>query len=647
MSILTFDTEYDWAYSNGNVFDPRNVIVSIVVYHCTVDCRRIYRFHFYDSSVSNCNLNDIKKLFESNREALIVGHNVKVDIHQLDKLGIKHSTRYFDTMFPGYVQLEARRGSISLAALSRAKQDLGNLLVHKHKRQPSEIHPWWLMKYNVQDVRATWRLYVKQKLWLKGVHAKIKKHLLPSNAYHATIDLMNGVLPCIIEMEHNGFRLDRQEFDRCREEAYATRRLLERTLRKLLRRFWGIKYFKISSAQQRSHFIYSSRIRKERRKEWAHYFEKHNPFLATANERLADTYSRCFERTEVGLGVQPVLNAIRKNSLSSDRDTLKELIGRGVAATLPRHYNLILKLFYEISRLNTLIGTFLDGVSAKAFTREGEWWLNTSYNQCVARTGRLSSSNPNLHNWPRHGTFPIRRCVVSRFPGGKIAAADSSQLELRYGMWYYGDIQGLKDYQNGVDIHGAIAAQAYGDTFTEAQRTNTKSTVFRVWYRGTAKGILKDQKIPIWSLAEAEVVVDTILGRYVGVASGQEADLDLVKRQGYLDTPTGRRYRFQLDHFSLKFKVANYPIQGGATGDFIPCCMIVAYREFKRRELQSLLIGQVHDEILADVYPGEEAVVEEVMHHALNEGGRLEFNTRFNANFDFPLGSSFKIKKHW
>lgn len=636
--LIILDTEYNWEYSNGNVFDLRNYIVSVVALAVCGNRRRLYRYHFYDSSISNCDLDDLRNLFQ-HKKATIVGHNLKVDIHQLDKLGVKHGEKYYDTMFAAFVASEAQQKPLSLKYLSGQKQRLGDLLVHEKKVQPSWIQPWWLLYYNEQDVWATYRLAKKQFKWFRWVKQQINKKLLPPNAYWAPTKLMNDLLPVIIEMERNGFCLDREELERVRESAYEDRRIIVRNIRKILRRFWGIKYFKVNSSQQRSHFIYGARIKKDKASRWAKYFAGHNPFEVGAADKLHQQFEQCFEQLP-GLGLDPVLGSIRKASLSTDRDTLKELLHHNPGSR-------ILKLFYEESRLRTLIETFIDGTISKAFQRDGRWWLNTSYNQTVARTGRLSSSNPNLHNWPREGTFPVRRCIVSRFDNGKIADADSSQLELRFGMWYYGDKQGRLDYEQGINIHSAIAEKAYGRDFTDAQRSNTKATVFRVWYRGTARSIVRDQKIPIWSLDEAQTVVDEVLGRYEGVAAGQERDLHNVKRFGYLDTPSGRRYRFDLSKFNLKNKVANYPIQGGATADFVPCCMIVAYREFKNRKLNSLLIGQVHDSILADVYPGEEDVVQEIFKYALEEGGREEFNQRFNLNFDFPLGSGCKIDKHW
>jgi DNA polymerase I-like protein with 3'-5' exonuclease and polymerase domains len=638
MNLIVFDTEYTYEFSKGNIFDPRNNIVSIAVLAICGERKRLYQYHFYEPSVSNCTLDDLHRVF-SDYQALLIGHNVKVDVHWLDKLGIKHGERYYDTMFTAFVLAEGQRKPLSLKHLSGAKQELGDLLVHKHGVSPADIFPKWLLAYNTQDVYATYKLFKKQQRILKDIKEQIRKRWLPKNTYLAPIKLMNDLLPCIIEMERNGFCVNKEELERARVKAYEDRRILIRNIRKILRRLWGIKYFKITSSQQKSNFIYGSTLRPEFRKEWADYFASHNPFAAGETQRFFELYSRAFEPIP-GLGVDPVLNAVRKASLSSDRDTLKELL----------HHNpgqRVLKLFYEESRLETLISTFIDGTIEKGFDRQGKFWLNTSYNQCVARTGRLSSSNPNLHNWPRAGTFPVRLCVGSRFPNGSIVASDASQLELRWGMWYYQDKQGYQDFIDGINIHSAIAAKAYGAGFTEEQRSNTKSTVFRVWYRGTARSIVRDQKIPIWDLAEAELVVDEILGRYQGVADGQECDLARVKQFGYLDTPTGRRYRFDLSHFSLKNKVANYPIQGGATGDFIPCAMIVAYRLFKRLKLRSVLIGQVHDELLADACPGEEQRVAAVLRYSLMNGGRREFDRRFGTNLDIPLDAGSKIKPHW
>ncbi len=642
MNLIIFDVETT-NHSKGSPFDPRNTMVSIVANHITDTVSRILYYHVYSNDVSNCTIDDIRNLFEKNRNALIIGHNLKFDIHWLDRVGIEHGENYYDTMFYEYIALEGQHGKIGLGAVSGMKQDLGSLLVHTHKCNPADIPPSMLIRYNIMDVKATLHVYKRQQRYIKVIREKIKRKLLPQNFYVAPLKLMNDLLPVIIECERNGFCLDKERLEAVREESTETRRILVRNIRKILRRLHGIKFFNLSSSVQLSSLVYSLEIRKEKKDEWAQFFTKFNPFRHGSNTRFDTAVNICFAKLDYGLCIPPVPNAISKTRLSVDRDTLKELIQKNKDHKQIR----VLKLIYEISRLDTLISTFIDGTLKKAFDYNNKSWLHTSYNQIITRTARLSSSNPNLQNWPRESTFPVRQCVVSRFENGKIASCDASQIELRYGMWYYGDKQGFIDYTNGIDIHDNVAKIAYGNKFTSVQRTNTKSTVFRVWYRGTARGIVKDQRIPLWDLDEAQTIVDAIYGTYTGVRDGQERDFESVQALGYLDAPSGRRYRFDLSSYKRKFQIANYPIQGGATGDFISCCMIVAHRLFIEKELNSLLIGQVHDEILVDCYPGEEARVEEILTYSLEEGGRLEFETRFNLIFDFPLGSGFKIKEHW
>ena len=75
--------------------------------------------------------------------------------------------------------------------------------------------------------------------------------------------------------------------------------------------------------------------------------------------------------------------------------------------------------------------------------------------------------------------------------------------------------------------------------------------------------------------------------------------------------------------------------------------MIACSKAMKKVGVQSLMIGQIHDDIIFDIYPGEEVIMEKIANWALTEGGRAEFNKRFNLNFDFPLESSWKIRTHW
>lgn len=661
--VLDFETSN---YNFGSAFDPRNFPVAIVLLFINESERKIYKYHFLNQKYNNCTLLEIASVLQENVDVRIVGHRLVFDIHWLNRLELIHGDKLFDTMFLPYLEREGniQKGTLALEFLSQQKDKLGDILVHKYALDPSVLSPKIILDYCVKDVLATEKLYLQQrrKLCRELQQEAGKTYCLAGDAQTGEASnihqLMVDLLPVIIECEGNGFKLDKELLQKIYDEQLEVQNQQIDKLLCTIKSEYGLTDFNPNSHEQIAKLLYSRELIKEKKLEWANFFENFNQFREGAQKKYLTMIDNCWKPIGYGLDIFPPMTAMGKASLSTDLDTLKELVR--VYTSHPQIH--ILEQFYLISRQKTLISTYIEGIlgggsknkEPKYFETKDGYYLFTSYNQTVTATGRLSSSKPNLQNWPREGTFPIRRCIVSRFTGGSIASADASQIELRYGGWYYDDGNMRRDFENGVDIHGALAALAYGKDYSDENRTNSKSVVFRVMYRGGPHGILIDPKIPIYDLDEIKNIIEAIYGRYQQLKEGQEKDYYEVRGSaippqtiGSLCTVTGRRYRFDITRFNLKNKVANYPIQSGATADFIPCAMIVCHRRMKEEGLQSLMIGQVHDDIIFDIYPGEEERMEIIANWALTEGGREEFNKRFDLNFNFPLESSWKIKKHW
>lgn len=650
---IVFDVETT-NYNFGSAFDARNFLVCIVVYVSWNS--HYFKYHSLDSSVSNCTLSDIRTIFRENKEATIIGHNLKFDIHWLDKEGIEHGEIYFDTMFPAYIWSEGqyKKGDFTLDRLSgSSKENLGNLLVHKHEINPADMPPKWAIRYCVQDVRATKDLAKRQFRRIQCDIRKIKQGngTINPNLYNAPIRLMNNVLPVVIEMEQNGLLVDRDKLEEIYTEQKAKYRKLEQELLDYLIVEHNLEGFNLNSSEQISHFIYSKALTKETKPDWNYFFSNYQEYKDRGGVKLQKAIKKYFVQLEYGLHFEPVPGALGKASLSVGRDVLKEMLRR-----YKEHPQIeVLRTFYELSRLQTLISTFIEGTIKQLYQHSnGEWYLHTSYNQIIAVTGRWTSSGPNIQNWPRSGTFPVKECVVPRFKNGKLCKADASQIELRYGGWYYRDNTLKADYLRGVDIHGTIAAKAFGKEYTDEQRTITKSTVFRVWYRGSANSIIKDEKIPLWDINKAKEIVDTIYDRYKAVKEGQEIDYQKVLADGgRLETPTGRVYRIKTHfpsgkvHWGAKFKIANYPIQGGGTADLMQCAMIAAYKMMKQCRMESKLISYTHDDIVVDMVESELERVPKLLYWALTDGAKQEWLNHFGFEFDFPLDCDPEIKEHW
>lgn len=641
----------------GNAFDSRNFPVSVCLY-----ASGRYLSARFDSEEDKASLQEIRNQLRQ-PGYLLVAHHAKFEAHWLNRLDWEIGGYYYDTMFLPYLQRNGRirKGTLTLDYLSGLKFPLGDFLVHHYGLDPSKISPKLIEVYNKQDVVATKHLFEQQRKWLTDN--------IESATYIRPLLLMLDALPVFMEMEQNGFCVDVEFLENLQREEEAKLTKLIVDLAEYVKNKYDIQDFNANSPKQISEFIYGKRLKKNKKWQWENFFEHFNPFAKSATDELTEKLSECWESLSAGLHINPIIRSLGKTQLSVDIDTLKLLIREN-----PEHPEIeTLKKFYEVSRLNTLIGTFINGVLGNEgkFRKKGEkvkpkryveqngqCFLYTSYNQCVTATGRPSSSNPNMQNWPREGKFPVRHSIRSRFPGGRIGDADASQIELRYAGWYYNDPMMREDYERGIDIHDENTTIAFGPDFTDEERSGVKQTTFRVLYRGTAWAIVADPKIPIWEYDIAKTIVNTIYGRYKALADGQISDFKFcTENNGVLETPTGRLFRLDScevcktgkcrEHYSLKNKVANYPIQSGATADLMICSMISLHFEIKRAKLKSLLIGQVHDSFIIDIFPGEEDKIKELCEYALDEGAKKNWEYYFGFPFDFPLSAGFKSGETW
>ena len=265
--------------------------------------------------------------------------------------------------------------------------------------------------------------------------------------------------------------------------------------------------------------------------------------------------------------------------------------------------------------------------------------LHTQFMQCVTKTGRLSSRNPNLHNMPRGGTFPIRKVVISRWEGGSITDADYSQLEFRVAAALAYDSTALKDINNGTDVHSRTA-EILTSAGQKTSRQDAKTHTFKPLYGGTS-GTRAEQEYYRWFSA-----------RYRGISAWHKKILGLAVAYKRLTLPSGRPYSFPWarigpgGHVSGATKIKNYPVQGFATGDIVPVAAINVYNLLTERELKSRMINEVHDSIVIDTYPGEIDAVSQCM----TEGMLSvidDCKTRFNFNFTVPLAVEIKNGINW
>ncbi|NTV01687.1 MAG: DNA polymerase I [Chlorobiaceae bacterium] len=245
--------------------------------------------------------------------------------------------------------------------------------------------------------------------------------------------------------------------------------------------------------------------------------------------------------------------------------------------------------------------------------------VHTSFNQYVTATGRLSSSNPNLQNIPIRTELgkEIRRAFIPSGEGNLLLSADYSQIELRIAAELSGDPKLIEAFRNREDIHAATARVIFDtDTVTPDMRRKAKEVNFGVLYGIQPFGLSQRLGIP---QKEAREIIDTYMAKYPGMFGSLEKAIDRARENGYVSTLMGRR-RYIPDLASSNVNVRkaaervamNTPIQGTAA-DIIKYAMCTISRRLKKEGFRSVMLLQVHDELLFETSMEEKDALKELV----------------------------------
>ncbi len=264
------------------------------------------------------------------------------------------------------------------------------------------------------------------------------------------------------------------------------------------------------------------------------------------------------------------------------------------------------KLLLEHRSLSKLKSTYTDKLPLQVNEKTGR--VHTSYNQTVAATGRLSSTDPNLQNIPIRSEEGrrIRQAFVAP-KGYKMMAADYSQVELRIMAHLSGDETLLKAFADGIDVHRATAAEVFGvalDAVESEQRRAAKAINFGLIYGMSAFGLAKQLNIGRY---EAQDYIDTYFARYPGVKTYMDKTREQAHDKGYVETVFGRRLYLpeinsrngQRRQYAERTAI-NAPMQGTAA-DIIKRAMIAVDRALSASKFDAKVVMQVHDELVLEV----------------------------------------------
>jgi DNA polymerase-1 len=306
---------------------------------------------------------------------------------------------------------------------------------------------------------------------------------------------------------------------------------------------------------------------------------------------------------------------------STGQETLERLAALGHA--LPRK-------ILEHRQIAKLKGTYVDALPALVNPATNR--VHASFNQTVAATGRLSSSDPNLQNIPvrTEQGRQIRQAFLPE-PGWQLLTADYSQIELRMLAHFCGDAELRRAFTEDRDVHARVASQIYGvaeQDVTSDMRRAAKTVNFGVIYGMSAFGLA--QRLTL-AKEEAADFIGTYFGRYPKVAEYQKRLLEKALRNGYVSTILGRRREIRGIRADSTYQQRNQPereainmeIQGSAA-DLIKVAMLNIFRRLRERKFRTRLLMQIHDELVLEAPSEELPEVAKLVAHEMTTAIKLE-----------------------
>jgi DNA polymerase-1 len=329
------------------------------------------------------------------------------------------------------------------------------------------------------------------------------------------------------------------------------------------------------------------------------------------------------------LGLSPRGVRRGKTGLSTDVDVLTRL-----AEVHPLPGKIL-----DYRALSKLKSTYVDALPVLVDPATGR--VHTSFNQTVAATGRLSSSDPNLQNIPVRTEEGRRiRAAFVAAPGCQLLSADYSQIELRVLAHLSGDAALIAAFQSGEDIHARTAAEVFGDRPAAEGRRLAKVMNYGIVY---GMGPARAARELAVSVGEGAAYIEAYFARYPGVRTFNERTVAEARQRGYVTTVLGRRrYLPELgarDPAVRQFAeraAANTPIQGSAA-DLIKLAMLEVRRRLRATGSGAQMLLQVHDELVLEVPSGEipavTALVREAMEGVWPLAVPLRADVRHGANW--------------
>ena len=310
-----------------------------------------------------------------------------------------------------------------------------------------------------------------------------------------------------------------------------------------------------------------------------------------------------------------------KRTKDNSYSTSKEILDK-IAPLSP-----IVDKLLDYRTLSKLYNNYVEGLISE-IKPDGK--IHTLFNQTLTRTGRLSSSEPNLQNIPARLEYGklIRKAFYPE-KDSIILSSDYSQIELRVFAAISNAENLIEAFKNGNDIHAKTASDIFGvpiDEVTKDQRRQAKAVNFGILYGISSFGLSEDLNIDVY---KAKDFIDNYLKTYPKISEYMKKTIEEAHKNGYVKTLMNRKRVIEELHnknymirTSGERMALNTPIQG-SSADILKKAMVEIYKEFAKRNLKSKMLIQVHDELVFNVLKDEEEVVENIVRDIMENTYKL------------------------
>jgi DNA polymerase-1 len=337
-----------------------------------------------------------------------------------------------------------------------------------------------------------------------------------------------------------------------------------------------------------------------------------------------------------------LFDKLKLDSKAKKTKTGQYATGEDILSKLENEHEIVRKIL-DFRELVKLKNTYVDALPSLVSNKTGR--IHTSYNQAVAATGRLSSTNPNLQNIPIRTPRgrEIRKAFVPRNEEYVILSADYSQIELRIMAEFSGDESMLEAFNQGIDIHSTTASKVFKVTLadvTSDMRRKAKMVNFGIIYGISAFGLSQRLNIP---RSEAKEIIDAYWVEFPKIRQFMDDTINKAREMKFVETILGRRRYLRdinsqnmTDRGFAERNAINAPIQGSAA-DMIKIAMINIHHFIEQENLKSRMILQVHDELVFDAHRSEvdflKTKVDELMCSAIPMSVKMETGIGFGENW--------------